>query len=150
MKRGGLLGGHSDSRRAVSLFLGSLAFLALAACSGSTAPTATSVPLEAAATLMPAREPLATSAPISELDASSKTQPVCTADNTPTLSVPALTSTVAERSTSTPPEGSDAQPEPAAEIATTVPDPARATEEQGVMMPNCHSLRERLSGKPGR
>ena len=133
MKMGGLLGEHSDSRRAVSLFMGYLAFLALVACSESTAPTAISAPLEAAATLMPAREPLATSASISEPDASSKTQPVPTADNTPTLSVAALTSTVAERSTSTPPEGSDAQPEPAAEIAATVPDPARATLSQPVL-----------------
>ena len=133
MKMEGLLGGHSDSRRAVSLFLGSLAFLVLVACSESTAPTAISVPLDAAANLVPAREPLATLAPISEPDASSKTQPVPTADNTPTLSVPTLTSKVAERSASTRPEGSDAQPEPAAEIATTVPDPARATASQPVL-----------------
>ena len=133
MKKGELIGGYSDSRLAVSLFLGSLAFLVLVACSESTAPTAISVPLDAAANLVPAREPLATLAPISEPDASSKTQPVPTADNNPTLSVPTLTSKVAERSASTRPEGSDAQPEPAAEIATTVPDPARATASQPVL-----------------
>ena len=133
MKRGQLIGGYNDSRRAVSLFLGSLAFLALVACSESTAPTSTSVAFQAAATLIPAREPLATPAPISEPDASSKIQRVPTADNTPTLSVPALTPTFAERSTSTPPEGSDTQPEPAAEITTTVPDPARAMLSQPVL-----------------
>ena len=133
MKGRKLLGGHSDSRRAVLFFMGSLAFLALVACSESTTPTAISVPIEAAATLMPAREPLATSEPISEPDASSKTQPVPTADHTPTLSAPALTSPVAERSPSTPTEGSDAQPEPVPEIATTVPDPARATLSQPVL-----------------
>ena len=108
MKKGELIGGYSDSRLAVSLFLGSLAFLVLVACSESTAPTAISVPLDAAANLVPAREPLATLAPISEPDASSKTQLVPTADNNPTLSVPTLTSKVAERSASTCPEGSDA------------------------------------------
>ena len=90
MKKGGLIGGYSDSRLAVSLFLGSLAFLVLVACSESTAPTAISVPLDAPANLVPAREPLATLAPISEPDASSKTQLVPTADNNPTLSVPTL------------------------------------------------------------
>ena len=133
MKRRKLLGGHSDSRRAVLFFMGSLAFLALVACSESTASTAISVPIEAAATLMPAREPLATSKPISEPDASSRTQPVPTADNTPTLSVPAVTSTVVERSTSTPSAGSDPQPEPALQIAATVPDPAKETLSQPVL-----------------